>query len=134
MENIINSTANASHFNVLGWLYSMLRKAASKVSLLNNKLKLVAFYNINHLKSTKINHFRQLTDFQKLKVGRAFLCLEIGIGQTVWQFLELLINIILALKRLRCEPADQVQKYLYLQACYWVYENKTQSMIFNSLM
>ena len=92
--------------------------------LLNNKVNMVAFYNINHLKSTIINHFRQLTDFEKLKVGRAFPCLEIGIGQTVRQFLELLINIILALKRLGCEPADQVQKYLYLQACYWVYENK----------
>ena len=38
VENIVNSTANASHFNVLGWLDSMLRKAASKVPLLNNKL------------------------------------------------------------------------------------------------
>ena len=78
MENIINSTANASHFNVLRWLDSMLRKAASKVPSPSNKLKLVAFYNINHLKSTLINHFRQLTDFLKLIVGRAFPCLEGG--------------------------------------------------------
>ena len=32
VENIINSTANASHFNVLGWLDSMLRKDASIIS------------------------------------------------------------------------------------------------------
>ena len=73
-----------------------------------------------------------------MKVGRAFPCLEINIGQTLRQFLELLINIIQALKRLGCEPSDQMQKYIYLQAFYWVYENKfiteTQIFIFNALL
>jgi hypothetical protein len=31
VENIINFTANATHFNILGWLDSMIRRAASKV-------------------------------------------------------------------------------------------------------
>ena len=35
VENIINSTANATHFNILGWLDSMIRRAASKVPLLH---------------------------------------------------------------------------------------------------
>ena len=82
--------------------------------------------------------FRQITDIQKMKVEMAFPCLEIAVGQTLGQFLELLINIIQALKRLGCEPSDQMQKYIYLQAFYWVYENKyiteTQSYIFNSLL
>ena len=37
------------------------------------------------------------------------------------------------MKRLGCEPSDQMQKFIYLQAFYWVYENKyiteTQSYI-----
>jgi hypothetical protein len=52
--------------------------------------------------------------------------------------LELLINIIQALKRLECEQSDQMQNYIYLQAFYWVCEKKyiseTQSYIFNSLL
>jgi hypothetical protein len=43
-----------------------------------------------------------------------------------------------ALKSLGCKPSDQMQKYIYLQAFYWVYENKfiteTQNFIFNSLL
>ena len=116
----------------------MIRRAASKVPLLHNKLQSVAYYNVAKLKLSIINHYRQLTDLQKIKVGRTFPCLEINIGQTLRQFLELLITIIQALKRLGCEPSDQMQKYIYLQAFYWVYENKfiaeTQNFIFNSLL
>ena len=82
VENIINSTANASHFNTLGWLDSMIRRAASKVPLLHNKMQSVAYYNVAKLKHSRINHDRQLTDLQKMKVGRAFPCLEINPGQT----------------------------------------------------
>ena len=71
VENIINSTANATHFNILGWLDSMIRRAASKVPLLHNKLQAIPFYNVTLLKAAIINHFRQLTDIQKMKVGRA---------------------------------------------------------------
>ena len=106
--------------------------------LLHNKLQSIPYYNVTLLKAEIINHFRQLTDIQKMKVRRAFPCLEIAVGQTLRQFLELLINMIQALKRLGCEPSDQMQKYIYLQAFYWVYENKyiteTQSYIFNSLL
>ena len=49
-----------------------------------------------------------------MSVGRAFPCLEINLGFKT--FLELLITIIQALKRLGCEPSDQMQKYIYLQA------------------
>jgi hypothetical protein len=73
-----------------------------------------------------------------MKVERAFPCLEINIGQFLRQFLELLINIIQASKQLGCEPSDQMQKYIYLQAFYWVYEDKfiteTQNFIFKSLL
>ena len=86
VENIINSTANATHFNILGWLDSMIRRAASKVPLLHNKLQSIPFYNVTLLKAAIINHFRQLTDIQKMKVGRAFPCLEIAVGQTLRQF------------------------------------------------
>ena len=65
VDNIINSTANASHFNTLGWLDSMIRRSASKVPLLHNKLQSVAYYNVTKLKLTIINHYRQLTDLQK---------------------------------------------------------------------
>ena len=94
VENIINSFANASHFNALGWLDSMTRRAASKVPLLHNKLQSVAYYNVAKLKLSIINHYRQLTDLQKMKVGRAFSCLEINLGQTLRNVLELLITII----------------------------------------
>jgi hypothetical protein len=137
VEKIKNSRANATHFNILGWLNAMVRQAASKVPLLHNKLQSIPFYSVTLLKSEIINHFRQLTDIQKMKVGRAFPCLEIAVGQTLRQLLELLINIIQALKRLGCKPSDQMQKYIYLQAFYLVYDNKyiseTQSYIFNSL-
>jgi hypothetical protein len=72
VENIINSTANATHFNILGWLDAMVSRAASKVPLLHNKLQSIPFYNVTLLKAAIINHFRQLTDIQKMKVGRAF--------------------------------------------------------------
>ena len=88
----------------------MIRRAASKVPLLHNKLQSVPYYNVAKLKLSIINHYRQLTDLQKMKVGRAFPCLEINIGQTLRHFLELLITIIQALKRLGCEPSDQMQK------------------------
>ena len=84
----------------------------------------MAYYNVEKLKLSIINHYRQLTALQKMKVGRAFSCLEINLGQTLRQYLELHITIIQALKPLRCEPSDQMQKYIYLQAFYWVYENK----------
>ena len=92
--NIIKSTANSSHFNTLGWLDSMIRIAASKIPLLHNKLQSVPYCNVAILKLSIINHYRQLTDLQKMKVGRAFPCLEINLGQTLRQFLELLITII----------------------------------------
>ena len=114
VENIINSTANATHFNILGWLDAMVRRAASKVPLLHNKLQSIPFYNVTLSKAAFINHFRQLTDIQKMKVGRAFSCVEIAVGQTLRRFLELLINIIQALKRLGCVPSDQVQKFIYI--------------------
>jgi hypothetical protein len=47
VENIINYKANATHFNILGWLDSMIRRAASKVSLLHNKLQSIPFYKFN---------------------------------------------------------------------------------------
>ena len=59
MENLINSTANATHFNILGWLDSMIRRAASKVPLLHNKLQSIPFYNVTLLKAAIINYFRQ---------------------------------------------------------------------------
>ena len=43
---INNSTANASHFNTFGWLDSMIRRVASEVPLLHNKLQSVAYYNV----------------------------------------------------------------------------------------
>ena len=55
VENIINSTANASHFNTLGWLDSMIRRAASKVPLLHNKLQSVPYYNKAKLKLSTEN-------------------------------------------------------------------------------
>ena len=129
---------SSEYFNTLGWLDSMIRRAASKVPSLHNKLQSVAYYNVARLKLSIINHYRQLTELHKMKVGRAFPCLEINLGQTLRQFLELLITIIQALKRLGCEPSDLMQKYIYLQAFYWVYENKfiseTQNFIFNSLL
>ena len=70
VEYIINSTANATHFNILGWLDAMVRRAASKVPLLHNKLQSIPFYNVTLLKAAIIIHFRQLTDIQKMKVGR----------------------------------------------------------------
>ena len=118
VENIINSTANATHFNILGWLDSMICRAASKVPLIHNKLQSIPYYNVTLLKTAIINQLRQLADMQKMKVGRAFPCLEISVGQTVRQFMELLINILQALKCLGCEPSDQMQKYIYLQAFY----------------
>jgi hypothetical protein len=53
-----------------------------------------------------------LTDLQKMKVRIAFSCLEINLGQTLRQYLQLLITIIQALKRLDSEPSDQMQKYI----------------------
>ena len=55
VENINNSTANATHFNILGWLDSMIRRAASKVLLLHNKLQSIPFYNVTLLKDAIIN-------------------------------------------------------------------------------
>jgi hypothetical protein len=49
-----------------------------------------------------------------------------------------MITIIQVWNRFGCEPSDQMQKYIYLQAFYWVYDNKfitkTQNFIFNSLL
>ena len=59
VENIINTTANASHFNTLGWLDSMIRRAANKVPLLHNKLQSVPYYNVAKLKLSIINHYRK---------------------------------------------------------------------------
>ena len=38
VENIINSTAKPTRFNILGWFDSMIRRAASKLPLLHNEL------------------------------------------------------------------------------------------------
>ena len=56
VENIINSTANATHFDILGWLDSIIRRAASKLPLLYYKLQSIPYYNVTLLKAAIINH------------------------------------------------------------------------------
>ena len=41
-----------------------IKRAASKVPLLHNKLQSVPYYNVAKLKLSIINHYRQLTDMR----------------------------------------------------------------------
>jgi hypothetical protein len=69
-------------------LVLMIRRVAIKVPLFHNKLQSVAYYHIAKIKLTTINRFLQLTNLPKMKVGRAFSCLKINLGQTLRQFLR----------------------------------------------
>ena len=57
----------------------------------------------------------------KMSPGRAFPLLEVKPGQTLRQFLALLLNIISALTKLGCPPAPEMQKFIYLESAYLIY-------------
>ena len=83
-------------------------------------------------------YYETLDDYTKMEAGRAFDLMQIAVKQTVREFYSELEGVVSALEEMGCPPTQQLQKHIYLHACYELYPEKiekaTQGWVFDSIM
>ena len=101
-DNLTKSTQNTKTYYCYHWLDTQLRKAAIKVKILVGQVQSIPILEIGELKRCFINFYRELDVF-KHEYARAFKILQIKPGQTLRQFLDMVVKILTSLGRLGCK-------------------------------
>ena len=89
---------------------TQLRKAASKVKIFVGQIQSIPVLEMGALKRCFINFYRELDVFKKHEYARAFKMLQIKPGQTLRQFLDMVVKILTSLGRLGCKISVEEQK------------------------
>ena len=111
-DNLTRSTQNTNAYYCYHWLDTQLRKAASKVKILVGQIQSIPVLEIGALKRCFINFYRELDVFKKHEYARAFKILQIKPGQTLRQFLDMVVKILTSLGRLGCKISVEDQKWV----------------------
>ena len=137
-DNLTKSTQNTKTYYCYHWLDTQLRKAASKVKILVGQVQSIPVLEIGELKRCFINFYRELDVFKRHEYARAFKILQIKPGQTLRQFLDMVVKILTSLGRLGCKISVEEQKWVYFNSARLVYDGKLyetmKSLLKNSLV
>ena len=137
-DNLTKSTQNTKTYYCYHWLDTQLRKAAIKVKILVGQVQSIPALEIGELKRCFINFYRELDVFKKHEYARAFKILQIKPGQTLRQFLDMVVKILTSLGRLGCKISVEEQKWVYFDSARLVYDGKLyetmKTLLKNSLV
>jgi len=147
-DNLTKSTQNTKTYYCYHWLDTQLRKAAIKVKILVGQVQSIPALEIGELKRCFINFYRELDVFKRHEYARAFnkrheyarafKILQIKPGQTLRQFLDMVVKILTSLGRLGCKISVEEQKWVYFDSARLVYDGKLyetmKTLLKNSLV
>ena len=112
------STAYLNHILALNFLDTMLRRAAKDAPILNHAMERIAVMDIKNLNLAMAQYYETLDDYTKMEAGRAFGLMQIAVKQTARDFYTELEEVVSALEEMGCPPTQQLQKHIYLHACF----------------
>ena len=125
-----------NHILALNFLDTMIRRLAKDVSILYHAMERVAVMDVKNLNLALAQYYETLDDYTKMEAGRAFGLMQIAVKQTARDFYTELEGVVSALEEMGCPPTPQLQKHIYLHACYELYPEKlekaTQGWVFDS--
>jgi hypothetical protein len=129
------STCNLNHILAPNFLDTMLRRAAKDFSNLHHAMESIAVKVIKNLNLAMAQYYETLDDYTKMEAERAFRLMQITVKQTARDFSTELEGVVSALEEMGCPPTQQLQKHIYLHACYELYPKKlekvTQGWVFD---
>jgi hypothetical protein len=99
----------------------MLRRAAKDVPILHHSIERIAVMDIKNLNLAITQYYETLDDYTKMEAGRAFGLMLLSAKQTVRDFYTELEGVVSALEEMGCPSTKQLQKHIYLHACYELY-------------
>ena len=123
-DNLTKSTQNCNTYFYAHWCDTQLRKACSKVKILVGQVQAIPVLDIGAIKRSFTNFYRELDVFKLHEYTRAFKILQIKSGQTLREFLDVLVKILTSLGRLGCKISNEEQKWVYFNSAKLVYEGK----------
>jgi hypothetical protein len=116
----------------------MQPKSAKDVPILHHAMERIAVMDIKSLNLAMAQYYETMDDYMKMEAGRAFRLMQIAVKQTPRDFYTELEGVVSALEKIGCPPIQQLQKHIYLHACYELYPEKlekaTQGWVFNTNM
>ena len=96
----------------------MIRRSAKDVSILHHAMERIAVMGIKNLNLALVQYYETLDDYTKMEAGRAFGLMQIAVKQKARDFYTELEGVVSALEEMGCPPTQQLQKHIYLHACY----------------
>ena len=88
------------------------------------QVQAIPVLEIGAIKCSITNFYRELDVFKLHEYTRAFMILQVKPGQTLREFLDVLVEILTSLGRLGCKISNKEQKWVYFNSAKLVYEGK----------
>jgi hypothetical protein len=104
----------------------MLRRAAKDVPILHHAMEKIAVMDIKNMNLAMAQFYETLNDYTKMQAERAYGLMQIAVKQTARVFYTELEGVVSALEEMGCPPTQQLQKHIYLHACYELYPEKLE--------
>ena len=123
-RKLAQSSLNRNYDNTISWLVAQIREASKGVEILDNKIKVIENNDIAAMKREIYQHYQELDEFMKMEAACGFDCLRVKKGWTLRKFYDLVLRVLLALKRLGINVDIQDQKFVYLKSAYMIYGDK----------
>jgi hypothetical protein len=115
-DNLIKSTQNCNTNFYAHWCDTQLKKACSKVKIIVGQIQAIAVLEIRENKRSITNFYREYDVFKLHEYTKAFKILHIKFGQTLRQFLDVLVKTLTLLGRLGCKISNKEQKWVYFNS------------------
>ena len=103
---------------------TQIREASKEVEILDNKIKVIENNDIGAMKREIYQHYQELDEFMKMEAACGFDCLRVKKSWTLRKFYDLILRVLLALKRLGVNVDVKDQKFVYLKSAYLIYGDK----------
>jgi hypothetical protein len=104
---------------------AQIREASKGAEFLENKIKVIDNNDIAAMKREIYQHCQLLNEFMKMKTVCGLVCrLRVKKGWTLKNFYNLVLRVLLALKRLGITIDIKDQKFVYLKSAYMIYGDK----------
>ena len=87
---------------------------------------MIAVMDTKNLNLAMAQYYEILDDYAEMEAGRAFGWMRIAVKQTARDFYTELEGVVSALDEMGCPPTQQLQKHIYLHACYALYPEKLE--------
>jgi hypothetical protein len=123
-RKLAQSSLNRNYDNTISWLVAQIREASKEVEILDNKIKVIENNDIAAMKREIYQHYQELDEFMKMEAACGFDCLRVKKGWTLRKFYDLVLRVLLALKRLGISVNIQDQQFVYLKSAYMIYGDK----------